>query len=223
MIKKEIKKNSLIKKVGNNVELKTFVLKNIDLKPFIKGKELKVFKKSKLLKQVVVAKQENKKLTIKQVFKKTKLNQNNISFVYKKNNLFENNLKSKNVYYLSKKTNGKLKSIWLLIIGAIIGFINGFWGGGGGMICVPTLTSILKLPDKKAHATAILIMLPLSVASFVVYLIHGSIKWETAGFVTGGFVIGGILGALILKKINNVVLRIIFSVVIIAGAIKLLI
>ena len=223
MIKKEIKKNSLIKKVGNNVELKTFVLKNIDLKPFIKGKELKVFKKSKLLKQVVVAKQENKKLTIKQVFKKTKLNQNNISFVYKKNNLFENNLKSKNVYYLSKKTNGKLKSLWLLIIGAIIGFINGFWGGGGGMICVPTLTSILKLPDKKAHATAILIMLPLSVASFVVYLIHGSIKWETAGFVTGGFVIGGILGALILKKINNVVLRIIFSVVIIAGAIKLLI
>lgn len=223
MIKKEIKKNSLIKKVGNNVELKTFVLKNIDLKPFIKGKELKVFKKSKLLKQVVVAKQENKKLTIKQVFKKTKLNQNNISFVYKKNNLFENNLKSKNVYYLSKKTNGKLKSLWLLIIGAIIGFINGFWGGGGGMICVPTLTSILKLPDKKAHATAILIMLPLSVASFVVYLIHGTIKWETAGFVTGGFVLGGILGALILKKINNVVLRIIFSVVIIAGAIKLLI
>lgn len=223
MIKKEIKKNSLIKKVGNNVELKTFVLKNIDLKPFIKGKKLKVFKKSKLLKQVVVAKQENKKLTIKQVFKKTKLNQNNISFVYKKNNLFENNLKSKNVYYLSKKTNGKLKSLWLLIVGAIIGFINGFWGGGGGMICVPTLTSILKLPDKKAHATAILIMLPLSVASFVVYLIHGSIKWETAGFVTGGFVIGGILGALILKKINNVVLRIIFSVVIIAGAIKLLI
>ncbi len=223
MIKKEIKKNSLIKKVGNNVELKTFVLKNIDLKPFIKGKELKVFKKSKLLKQVVVAKQENKKLTIKQVFKKTKLNQNNISFVYKKNNLFENNLKSKNVYYLSKKTNGKLKSLWLLIIGAIIGFINGFWGGGGGMICVPTLTSILKLPDKKAHATAILIMLPLSVASFVVYLIHGTIKWGTAGFVTGGFVLGGILGALILKKINNVVLRIIFSVVIIAGAIKLLI
>lgn len=223
MIKKEIKKNSLIKKVGNDVELKTFVLKNIDLKPFIKGKELKVFKKSKLLKQVVVAKQENKKLTIKQVFKKTKLNQNNISFVYKKNNLFENKLKSKNVYYLSKKTNGKLKSLWLLIIGAIIGFINGFWGGGGGMICVPTLTSILKLPDKKAHATAILIMLPLSVASFVVYLIHGTIKWETAGFVTGGFVLGGILGALILKKINNVVLRIIFSVVIIAGAIKLLI
>ena len=223
MIKKEIKKNSLIKKVGNNVELKTFVLKNIDLKPFIKGKELKVFKKSKLLKQVVVAKQENKKLIIKQVFKKTKLNPNNISFVYKKNNLFENNLKSKNVYYLSKKTNGKLKSLWLLIIGAIIGFINGFWGGGGGMICVPTLTSILKLPDKKAHATAILIMLPLSVASFVVYLIHGTIKWGTAGFVTGGFVLGGILGALILKKINNVVLRIIFSVVIIAGAIKLLI
>ena len=111
----------------------------------------------------------------------------------------------------------------MLIIGLFIGFINGFWGGGGGMICVPTLTMLLKMPDKKAHATTILIMLPLSIASFVVYMLKGTIEWQTAAFVSGGFVVGGIAGALILKKINNVFLRIIFSLVIIAGAIKMLI
>ena len=63
----------------------------------------------------------------------------------------------------------------------------------------------------------------LSIASFIVYMLKGNIEWATAGVVTGGFVLGGIAGALLLKKINNIVLRIVFSLVIIAGAIKMLI
>ena len=38
-----------------------------------------------------------------------------------------------------------------------------------------------------------------------------------------GFVIGGVLGALLLKKISNIWLEIVFSVIIIAGGIKMLI
>lgn len=117
----------------------------------------------------------------------------------------------------------KETNIWiLLLIGLIIGFINGFWGGGGGMICVPTLTFILGLEDKNAHATTILIMLPLSIASFVVYLLKGSIEWNYAISISIGFVIGGVIGALILNKINNVVLQFIFAFVIIFGGVKLL-
>ena len=71
------------------------------------------------------------------------------------------------------------------------------------MICVPLLTNILKLPEKNGHATTILIMLPLCIASFVVYLLHGSIEIITAINVSVGFVIGGIIGAILLKKINN--------------------
>lgn len=113
--------------------------------------------------------------------------------------------------------------IWLIIAGLVIGFVNGFWGGGGGMICVPVLTSILKLPEKVGHATTLLVMLPLSIASFVVYLLGGSINWTLAVEVGAGFIVGGILGAILLKKINNVVLKIIFACIIIAGGIKLLI
>ena len=110
-----------------------------------------------------------------------------------------------------------------IITGAMIGFVNGFWGGGGGMICVPLLMHIIKLPEKTAHATTLLIMLPLSISSLIVYLISGSIDWIMSLNVCVGFIIGGIIGALILKKISNVWLGIIFSVIIIAGGVKLLI
>jgi len=123
----------------------------------------------------------------------------------------------------STKNKPKIAIIWLILAGLFIGFVNGFWGGGGGMICVPILVNLLKLPEKKGHATTILIMLPLCIASFVVYLIKGSVKLSLAINVGIGFVIGGVIGALILKNINNVVLKLIFSVVIIIGGVKLLI
>lgn len=130
--------------------------------------------------------------------------------------------KSKN-YYEQNPSKNKKVSIWLLLlIGLFIGFVNGFWGGGGGMICVPTLSLILGLEEKQAHATTILIMLPLSLASFIVYLIKGSIEYDIAISITIGFVIGGVIGALILNKINNVVLQLVFAFVIILGGVKLL-
>ena len=110
-----------------------------------------------------------------------------------------------------------------LVTGVIIGFINGFWGGGGGMVCVPLLTRVVGLPDKKAHATTLLIMLPLSVASLIVYLLYGNLMWIESVKVGIGFIVGGYLGALILKKISNTWLCAIFSLVIIWGGIKLLI
>lgn len=124
----------------------------------------------------------------------------------------QNNDEKKNVNVLVK-----------LITGALIGFVNGFWGGGGGMICVPILMQIIKLPEKKSHATTLLIMLPLSVSSLVVYFLGGSLQIMEALKIGLGFVLGGVIGAIILKFINNVWLGIIFSVIIIAGGVKLLI
>ena len=130
--------------------------------------------------------------------------------------------KSKNYDKQILKKDKKI-SVWILIIiGLFIGFVNGFWGGGGGMICVPTLSMILGLEEKESHATTILIMLPLSIASFVVYLISGSLDFKMAFIITSGFVVGGVVGAIILNKINNVVLQIVFAFIIIFGGVKLL-
>lgn len=111
----------------------------------------------------------------------------------------------------------------LFIIGVAIGFINGFWGGGGGMVCVPTMIHMVKLPEKVAHATTILIMLPLCVSSLIVYYAFGGFDQTNLLPVLVGFVGGGIIGALVLKKINNLLLMLIFSLIIIAGGIKLIV
>ena len=115
-------------------------------------------------------------------------------------------------------------NIWIKIFtGIIIGFVNGFWGGGGGMICVPLLMQVIRLPEKKAHATTLLIMLPLSIASLVVYFTKGNLPLVDATKIGVGFVTGGLIGALLLKIISNVWLGVVFSLIIIAGGIKMLI
>ena len=115
-------------------------------------------------------------------------------------------------------------SMWIkLITGAIIGFVNGFWGGGGGMICVPLLQNIIKLPEKKSHATTLLIMLPLSISSLIVYLFNGNLPLFDAIQIGLGFVLGGVIGANILKKISNKWLGFVFSIIIIVGGLKMLI
>jgi len=110
----------------------------------------------------------------------------------------------------------------LLFVGALVGFINGLWGGGGGMVCVASLVHLLKLPEKKAHATTILIILPLCIASFIIYLYNGAFNFAECWPILVGFFSGGIVGAVILKKINNIILMIIFAVLIIAGGIKMI-
>lgn len=128
-----------------------------------------------------------------------------------------------NISYEPKNKESKNNIFIKILTGALIGFVNGFWGGGGGMICVPLLMQIIKLPEKKAHATTLLIMLPLSIASLCVYLLSGNLEIINALKIGAGFIVGGIIGAVILKFISNVWLGIIFSIIIIAGGVKLLI
>ena len=115
------------------------------------------------------------------------------------------------------------KKKWLLVIfSALAGFINGFLGGGGGVLIVTLLLALLQLHQKHSQATALLIILPLTVVSAVVYLVKGSVQWEPTLWATLGVVAGGIVGALLLSRIKGNVAKIIFAIVLIAGGIKML-
>lgn len=115
------------------------------------------------------------------------------------------------------------KNIVIGSIGGIfVGFLSGLFGGGGGMIVVPLLVFALGLTEKSAHATAILTILPISIASSVVYIVSGTVNYLQLLYATIGFVVGGILGALLLKKLNNKVLRIIFAIIMIIAGLKMM-
>ena len=71
----------------------------------------------------------------------------------------------------------KIKKWQILVFGALIGLINGFFGGGGGMVVVPLLNKMFGLEQKKAQATALFVILPISLVSTIVYLTHKSIAF----------------------------------------------
>ena len=119
----------------------------------------------------------------------------------------------------------KNKERWLfLLFGVITGFLNGFFGGGGGMVVLPLLTIILKIEQKVAHATAIAIMLPTSIISAIIYFFTADKNIITINSISiiAGVIVGGIIGAIILKKINNKTLVKIFAWVMLVAGAKLL-
>lgn len=104
------------------------------------------------------------------------------------------------------------------ICGSVIGFVNGFLGSGGGMIAVPILEKAKKLENKNAHATAIAVILPLSLISSIIYSFNFELDWLTIVLLSLTVTAGGILGSIFLKKLNGKVIRIIFaSLMLIAG------
>lgn len=93
------------------------------------------------------------------------------------------------------------------VSGAAAGLVNGFFGGGGGMLLVPLLSRWLKLGDRKAFATSVAIILPLCILSSAIYLFRGGIDLSIAlPYLLGGG-IGGILGGKLFKNVNMLWLR----------------
>lgn len=132
------------------------------------------------------------------------------------------NSKIKNTKVKNEEKLPVKKKLILSICGAIIGLINGFFGGGGGMICVPLLEKILGLGNKYSHATALVVIFPISFVSAVIYMLSGNL--ETVPFVTvgSGVLLGGLVGAFLLKFLPSKIIRVVFAIVMFAGGIRLL-
>lgn len=79
----------------------------------------------------------------------------------------------------------------LLGVGAASGFISGLLGVGGGVILVPVLTVVLRLPVKTALGTSLAVVGAQSIPGSVTHAIIGNIDWR----IVGGLVIGVVPGA----------------------------
>jgi len=115
------------------------------------------------------------------------------------------------------------KNIVLALFGFFAGFINGLFGSGGGMIVVPVLERYAHTEPKKAHATAIGVILPLTVVSIIKYMKFGKTDPLTLTLISVGGVAGSILGARLLKKFTNDIIRRVFAVIILITALRMVI
>ena len=107
-----------------------------------------------------------------------------------------------------------------LIAGSASGFVNGFFGGGGGMVLVPLLTRKCDLDQRKAFATSVAIILPLCALSSAIYLLRGGLELATALPYLSGGLMGGFMGGKLFRQLNMDWLRRVFALLILYGGVK---
>lgn len=114
-----------------------------------------------------------------------------------------------------KGTTGKY-----IVTGILAGVANGLFGSGGGLFLVPLFIGWLHMEQKKAFATSVAVILPLSAASFIVFLCRGAMDWGLAlPYLLGGAA-GGLLSSLLFQKVPVIWLRRAFGLLILYGGIK---
>ncbi|MFX0149150.1 MAG: sulfite exporter TauE/SafE family protein [Candidatus Hodarchaeota archaeon] len=109
------------------------------------------------------------------------------------------------------------------LLGFIAGFSSGLLGIGGGVVMVPVLVTVGKIPMHKAVATSMFIMIFTSIAGAAVKISRGQIHPDLAIFLIIGIIIGAQIGPLIIRKINTKQLQQIFGGMMIVALISIVI
>ena len=116
----------------------------------------------------------------------------------------------------------RIKKALFVLSGVFVGAANGFFGGGGGMLAVPALQFLGDVEERKAHATALAVILPLSVITAVMYTLKGGFEIMGGLTVGAGVIVGGIVGALLLKKLPAKVLNVIFYILMLGAGVRMM-
>lgn len=118
------------------------------------------------------------------------------------------------------------KNISILVLSALTGgLINGLLGAGGGIVVVWALSSVMshRLSDRRdAFANALIIMLPISAISAAMYGVHGFTDSRELDILILPAIAGGLIGALVLDRINVKWLRLIFASIIVYSGLTML-
>lgn len=78
------------------------------------------------------------------------------------------------------------------------------------------------LDVKRAHATALIVILPLCIVSAAIYIANGYFDINAVMCAVIGVCVGGAVGALALDKLNSTVIGVIFALLMIAIGVKLI-
>lgn len=110
-----------------------------------------------------------------------------------------------------------------IMIGMLAGFISGLFSTGGGMILVPAFIYLLKVEDTKARGTSLCCILPMVLTSSIFYYKGNYINWKIAVLCAIGGSIGGYIGAKLLKKVPEKILKIVFTIFLVYVSYKMII
>ena len=106
----------------------------------------------------------------------------------------------------------------LVIIGLGGGTLSGLLGVGGGVIMVPALVLWAGLGQRDAHAISLGAIIPISAAGVVAFGTAGEFELPPALLLAAGAVLGARLGAGVLARIDERLLRGIFGIFLVLTA-----
>lgn len=102
------------------------------------------------------------------------------------------------------------RTLALVGIGIVAGFLSGLFGVGGGVVVVPALMAFAGMDQRRASATSLVAIAPAAVVGAVTYAVQGEVHWLAALTLAVGSVVGAPLGARLLRTIPRRVLPWIF-------------
>jgi uncharacterized protein len=106
----------------------------------------------------------------------------------------------------------------LAAIGIGGGLLAGLLGVGGGVVMVPLLVLWASYGQREAHAISLGAIIPISIAGIATYGVAGEVRWWQALGLAAGSIVGAQVGAGILARIDERLLKIVFGTFLIGVA-----
>jgi len=118
-------------------------------------------------------------------------------------------------------------SLWLdrelVVIGVLGGVLSGLLGVGGGIVMVPLLVLWAHYGQRDAHAASLGAIIPISIAGIATYGAAGQVRLGPAAALAAGSILGAQLGAGILARLDERILRSVFGLFLVAVAVVMVV
>lgn len=111
----------------------------------------------------------------------------------------------------------------LLLLGAVVGFVSGLVGAGGGFLIVPALTLLGGLRMREAVGTSLFVIALQSFAGLAGHVGHVTVDWPLATVIAAAAVVGAVAGAHLGRRVSPDALRRSFAWLVLAMGFVMLI
>lgn len=103
-----------------------------------------------------------------------------------------------------------------VVLGVFVGSLGGLVGIGGGVVLVPILLYIFKVPMHTAAGTSLSIVLPMSLIGAISHMQRGNVDVRLWIFLSIGSMVGAWLGAHLGGMLPGLTLKKIFAFILLA-------
>ncbi len=110
-----------------------------------------------------------------------------------------------------------------VLIGLVAGLASGYVGVGGGFIMVPLMTAWLGIPMKRTSGTSLIAIIILAIPGVIQQALLGHIDYLAGILLCAGAIPGALLGAWLVPRVPERVLRFIFSGLLAVAAVMLVV